>query len=381
MANPQDTIRRVIDETVGPRCEAQRSVFAVSSTDPIPVSRTDLLYVWDEHHNEMLDFAGGLAPLGHRHTPIHAVVSEHMRYYGYTAPQGQHVLRWPVSYAEALSAAFSGPEDTRKVLFCEGERDAVRMAVRLAGGGKPVVVVDTGCHDWLTQEPGHELFDPGDWNSVYWGQYGGLLLSVVDSRARPTPGAREWMLSARTANVPVIIDESVTGFGRTGSLWGQENVGLIADLTVLGGPVGGGLPLGAVIGPARFFDVPIPVSSHAGHPWACAAGQVTLAAIHPGVLEHVTESSRALDKALTELAGQFPRRIAGHHGLGLFKGLRFIDPDRAQMFPLAARSHGLHLAPAVDDTVLLSPILVSSTHEVTRGVDLMADVLMSWEDG
>ena len=381
MANPQDSIRQVIEEAVGPRREAQLSVLAASSTDPLPIARADLLYLWDEYRTEMLDFAGMMSPLGHRHPPIQAAVAEHMRYYGFTAPQGQHVLRWPVSYAEALSAAFSGPQDTHKVLFCEGERDAIRMSARLAGAGKPIAVVDTGWHDWLATEPGYEMLDPDGWNAVYWGLYGGLLLSVVDNRARPTPAAREWMLSARTAKVPVIIDESVTGFGRTGALWGQEQVGLIADLTVLGGPVGGGLPLGAVVAPVDFFDVPIPASSHAGHPWACAAGQMTLEAIHPGVLEHVTESSRVLDKALTGLVGQFPHRLDGHHGTGLFKGLRFTDPDRAQMFPLAARSHGLHLAPAVADTVTMSPILVSSTHEVTRGVDLMADVLMSWEDG
>ena len=384
MANPQDTIRRVIEEMLGPRLEDQRAVLALCAPDPLPVARADLLYLWDEYHTEMLDFGMLLNPLGHRHEPILAAVSDHMRYYGFTAPQGQHVLRWPVQYAKDISASFSGPQEVRKVLFCEGQRDALQRAVLLARhhtDKSGVLVVDTGWHDWL---PDRQRVHHDRWNQVDWTGVGALVISAVDTVYHPVPGVREWMLSARTAGVPVVFDESVTGFGRTGTLWGQEHIGLVADLTVLGGAVGGGLPLGAVVageqffGTVEMFDDPSP---HSGHPWACAAGQITLDAVHPGVLEHVAENARKLSEALDSLQKQFPERIEGQHGIGLLRGLRFVDKDRAQAFPVAARSHGLHLPPAVGHVVLLAPALVSSTYEVTRGVDLMADVLMSWEDG
>ena len=38
----------------------------------------------------------------------------------------------------------------------------------------------------------------------------------------------------------VVIDETRTGFGRTGTLWAQEQWQVAADITVLGGAGGGG---------------------------------------------------------------------------------------------------------------------------------------------
>lgn len=378
MSTPEDSVRRIVAEAIAARHADQQSFLAATVPDPLPVARADLLYLWDDYRFELLDFAAVSQPLGHRPEPVLAAVADHMAHYGLTAPQGQHLLRWPVSYAKKLSEAFSGPQDPCRVLFCEGQRDAVLQACRLASPERPVAVLDTGCHDGLPVP--HRMITPTAWSGVDWSEFGALLVSTVTTAAHPVLGVREMMLVARTAGVPVIVDESVTGFGRTGSLWGQERIGLVADLTVLGGPVGGGLPLGAVVGPKSFFEAVTESGPHAGHPWACAAGQVTLESLHPGVLEHVLESGDVFCAALDGLVGQFGHRLSGHHGTGLLRGLRFADPRDAARFPVEVRSRGLHVAPAVGSTVVLAPVLVSSTHEVTRGVDLIADLLMSWED-
>lgn len=378
MSNPEDSVRRIVSEAVAARSADQQSFLAASVPEPLSVARADLLYLWDDYRTELLDFAALSQPLGHRPEPVLGALTDHMVHYGLTAPQGQHLLRWPVSYARKLSEAFSGPEDPHRVLFCEGQRDAVLRACQLASPERPIGVLDTGWHGWLPLPS--RMITPTAWSSVDWSAIGALLLSTVTTAAHPMLGLREMILLARTAGVPVIVDESVTGFGRTGSLWGQEHLGLIADLTVLGGPVGGGLPLGAVVGAPRFLQKVTESSPHAGHPWACAAGQVTLQSLHPGVLEHVIESGTLFAEALDGLVGQFPDRLRGRHGVGLLQGLRFADPADAERFPVAVRSRGLHVAPAVGSTVVLAPVLVSSTHEVTRGVDLIADLLMSWED-
>jgi 4-aminobutyrate aminotransferase-like enzyme len=378
MSTPEDSVRRIVSEMVAARGADQQTFLAATVAEPLSVARADLLYLWDDHRFELLDFAAVSHPLGHRPDAVLGAVTDHLAHYGLTAPQGQHLLRWPVSYARKLSEAFSGQGDPCRVLFCEGQRDAVLQACRLASPERPIAVLDTGWHDGLPVP--HRLITPTAWPEVDWTEFGALLLSTVTAAAHPILGVREMMLLARTAGVPVIIDESVTGFGRTGSLWGQEQVGLIADLTVLGGPVGGGLPLGAVVGLPSFLGAVTESSPHAGHPWACAAGQVTLESLHPGVLEHVLESGNVFAEALDGLVGQFSSRLRGRHGIGLLQGLRFVDPADAARFPVAVRSRGLHVAPAVGSTVVLAPVLVSSTHEVTRGVDLIADLLMSWED-
>lgn len=378
MGNPQDAFVALIDEAVRPRLDGHATYLAAATPDPLPVAKADLLYLWDDYRNEMIDFAAHLNPLGHRMLSLHDALTDHLKYYGYTGVQGQHALRWPVEYAQDLSAAFTRPDEPpRKVLFCEGQREAVHTAIRLAAADKPVAVLNTGWHNWL----GMPVLFSTDWSGVDWTQYGALLLAPTTVTGSPVPGAREWMLRARTESVPVIVDESGTGFGRTGHLWGQEHLGLMADLTVLGGPLGGGLPLGAVVAPPDWFDNLHAPSPHSGHPWACAMGHALFTRTHPGVIEHVKDLTRTLADGLDGLVGQFPGLLVGHHGTGLLRGLQFADEQRAAAFPIAARHHGLHVEPAFGDTVRLAPVLVSSPHEVTRGVDLMADTLLSWGDG
>lgn len=384
MTDPSDSVRRSVEESLAPRLADQSRYLACASPDPLPLSRADLLYLWDDFHVEMLDFASVCQPLGHRNQNVYGAVADHMRYYGLTAPQGQHLLRWPVEYARSLSECLSGPSGGHKVLFCEGQRDALQRAVLLArhhSDRSEVMAVDTGWHDWL---PGCRILPNRSWDEMSWEGCGALVICAVDAVYHPVPGVRQWILAARERGVPVVFDESVTGFGRTGTLWGQEHSGLMADLTVLGGAAGGGLPLGAVVASPDFFDTPEMFSDippQAGHPWSCAAGQVTLDMIREGVLEHVKDSSSTLSSALDGLVGQFPDHLSHHQGLGLLRGLCFTDRLRASSLPVEARAHGLHVAPAVGNTVLLAPPLVASIHEVTRGVDLICDVLMSWEDG
>ena len=380
MTKPADAIKAVIDEALAPRLADQRDRMAVSDPDPLPVSRSDLLYVWDDYGNHYLDFAALMNPVGHRHPIVVGQASEHHRYYHFTAPQGRHLLRWPVQYARDLCEAFRGRVDDPRVLFCEGEREAVWQSLELACAARPPwrpLVLDTGWHSWLSPVQGAVFHRPDDWMAVDWDRVGALLLSPVDTDFRPLP-VREWMLMARQAGVPVIVDESVTGFGRTGPLWGQESVGVDADLTVLGGPVGGGFPLGAVIGGSALFSSPPDVSPQSASPMSCAAGAATLLAVGLGVLDHARETATVLTGSLDELAAQFPELVEGHHGSGLLRGLRLTRP--AAGFHLTARSVGLHLAPARGSVIGVAPPLIASDLEVKRGVDMLADALLSWDD-
>lgn len=383
MTGPDESVRKIIEETsVGPRMADQRDFLAAAAPDPLPVARADLLYLWDDYHTEYLDFECLMNPVGHRHPMVFSAVADHGRYYGLTAPQGDHLLRWPVSYAKSLSDRFSGLADVRrKVLFCEGEREALWRALSLArdrhhSRGR-VGVLDTGWHRWLPPEWTVPVSDPA---STGWGDLSALLVAGVHRDARPVPGLREWMLAARAAKVPVVVDESVTGFGRTGVMWAQERTGLTAEVTVLGGPVGGGFPLGAVVALPDFFDGRPDVSVQSGHPVACCAGSTTLDVISFGVLEYMEGSSKVLTDGLAELREQFGGYVDGHHGDGLLIGLRMSSPELAGRLSVDCRRHGLYLSPPVGATVVLAPALVTSTDEMGRAVDLIASTLMSWDE-
>jgi 4-aminobutyrate aminotransferase-like enzyme len=385
MSIPDESVRTIIDEALAPRFADADTYLVASRPDVLPVARAELLYLWDDYRTEYLDFASLLNPVGHSHPMVKAAVIEHGRYYGLTAPQGHHLLRWPVQYAKNLSERFSSQTQTaRQVLFTEGEREAVLVAARMtrrwaSNKAMPLAVVNSGWHDWLPIDTFSYPFSGFLPEGVLWDRVSGLLLSLVDRRGAPMPEARDWMLAAREAGVPVIVDESVTGFGRLGHLWGQDRTGLLADITVLGGACGGGYPLGAVIATPDWFTT-TDVSPQAGNPVACSAGAHTLDVIEMGVCEYMEESAPILTKGLVELCAQFPKYLRSHHGDGLLQGLVFDTADHAARFALDARAHGLYVAPPVGDTVVLAPVLITSTNEMTRGVDLMAATLMGWDD-
>lgn len=387
MTKPDEAVRKIIDDTVGPRLDDYQTYLAAAGQNPVPVARADLLYVWDEYRTEHLDWATLGHPLGHGHPIVMQSVQEHHRYYGHTGPQDQHVHRWPVEYAKRLSKQFTGQDETpRRVLFCEGEREAVTVAVRsacAATGQHPsnvVVLADHPAYDWLGDTNRYPWgFDPAD---VRWQTAGALLIDPVSPQAQvmPPDQLRRWALAARAASVPVIVDESRSGFGRLGVMWAQQRTGLIAEMTVLGGPVGGSYPLGAVVAPARFFPADPDVSAQAAHPVSCCAGAAHLTATELGVLDYMQESGKRLTDGLGELVDQFPHHLAARHGEALLHGLRFHTADAAHRFTLDCRPRGLYVAPPVGDTVVVAPALITSTNEMTRGVDLIAATLMGWDD-
>ncbi len=79
--------------------------------------------------------------------------------------------------------------------------------------------------------------------------------------------------------IVLIADEVQTGFGRTGTLFACEQLGLEPDLLVSGKSIAGGLPLAAVTGRAEIMDAPGPGGlggTYVGNPVACEAALAVL---------------------------------------------------------------------------------------------------------
>jgi glutamate-1-semialdehyde 2,1-aminomutase len=124
--------------------------------------------------------------------------------------------------------------------------------------------------------------------------------------------------------IPLIFDEVVTGF-RFAYGGAQEYYGVVPDLAALGKIMGGGYPLGAVVGRAEIMKVYdsslaetgefVPqIGTLNGNPIAATAGLATLAEMRkPGTYERLRNSGQILKSALDEILSQaeIPVQVVG----------------------------------------------------------------------
>ena len=119
----------------------------------------------------------------------------------------------------------------------------------------------------------------------------------------------------RQHDILLIADEVITGFGRTGFMWGTQRYGITPDLiTFAKGVTSGYMPLGGVLVGERvrapFWDEPIAGAvfrhgyTYSGHAGAAAGAIANLDILErEGLVERVAALEPVLDAAVRRLAG------------------------------------------------------------------------------
>ena len=179
---------------------------------------------------------------------------------------------------------------------------------------------------------------------------------------------------AQSMGALLIADEIQTGLGRTGDILASRALGLDPDLVTLAKPLGGGLPLGAVLMRGE-IAASIHVGDHGstfgGNPVACAAGRAVLAELlKPGFLDDVRARAASLRLRLEELI----KRKAGQGmdcgpvvGKGFLTGFRLGGDLGA--FQKACRANGLLVHRAGQDVIRLLPPLNIAAAEIDALID------------
>lgn len=194
--------------------------------------------------------------------------------------------------------------------------------------------------------------------------------------------------------VLLIVDEVITGFGRTGSWFGCDREQVVPDLiTFAKGVAGGYIPLGGVIvGDPLWSELRDPEQrpgplmhgfTHSGHPVACAVALATLAAIErEGLLARVREMSSLLARLIEPLRDH--PEIGEVRQAGLMVGVELVaDRETRQRWPVeaargrraaaAARERGLLTRGLLDDVLCLAPPFTVSEQTLGRAVEILAD--------
>ncbi len=196
-------------------------------------------------------------------------------------------------------------------------------------------------------------------------------------------------------HVLFITDEVITGFGRTGTMFGIEHWGVTPDLMVFAKGISSGyLPLGGVAIADAVYDTiaaqpdAMIFDGHtsAGHPLCCAVGLANLQVLER---ENLVENARVVGEHLLDRLGEFLDRpyVAEVRGKGLLAALQLTaDRNRRASFDpslqiehrlrLAARQRGLIIRP-IGDLIALSPPLIITREQVDSMVEILAATIDS----
>ncbi|WP_186264476.1 aspartate aminotransferase family protein [Burkholderia gladioli] len=229
--------------------------------------------------------------------------------------------------------------------------------------------------------------------------------TVVGATAGAVPPVRAYFRKVRAVcdkyGVLLILDEIMSGMGRTGHLFACEEDGIAPDILTIAKGLGAGYqPIGATLASDRIYDAIVGGTgffqhghTYIGHATACAAAlEVQRVIADEGLLDNVRERGE-------QLRAQLRERFADHQavgdvrGRGLFVGVEFVaDRGTKQPFDPSLRLHaalrreamarGLMVYPmggTVDgrqgDHVLLAPPFICSAEQIDIIVERLAQSL------
>lgn len=192
-------------------------------------------------------------------------------------------------------------------------------------------------------------------------------------------------------DVLFIGDEVITGFGRTGEMFGLEHWGVVPDLmTFAKGVTSGYQPLGGVMMSEEIYRVfrELPgdvVFSHgytySQHPVCCAVALRNLEIIEQeGLVERSAAMGRRLLAGLKQLESL--SLVGEVRGLGLMAGVELAGDRKGAPCPpgVGARvleyteSHGL-IHRIRDDSIMLAPPLVVTEGQIDAIVNVLGEAI------
>jgi 2,4-diaminobutyrate 4-transaminase len=145
------------------------------------------------------------------------------------------------------------------------------------------------------------------------------------------PGLRE---VADKYQIPLIIDEVQTGFGRTGKFWGCEVTGTSPDIMCVSKSVGAGLPL-SLIAYRDEYDETIPEAFHLGtyrgNPVAMAAGAASIDYIKQENLLNRVQKLGEKTKSTFERIGNSSKNVGDVRGVGFMIGNEIVESKQGKV--------------------------------------------------
>jgi acetylornithine/N-succinyldiaminopimelate aminotransferase len=389
---------------------------------PLELVRGRGVWVWDRSGRRYLDCVAGIAvcTLGHSDRRLRRALCHQLG----TLQHVSNLYRIPEQ--QQLAAAITAASCFDRVFFCNSGAEANEAAIKLARkhghsvrgiGGEPgrgplILTAQASFHGrtlaavTATGQPKyHQGFEPMVEGFRYFPyndiaafeallahceangpRVAAVLLEPLQGEGGVIPGDPAFFARVRQLcdqhRILLIFDEVQIGVGRSGRLWGYEQLGVEPDAFTLAKGLGGGIPIGAlaVKQSVDHFRPGDHASTFGGNPFACRAGLTVLTELERRrLLPHVQRMGELLQQQLAELAARHPQLVEGVRGWGLLQGL-VLRADAELTAPelvKAALAQGLLLVPAGPQVVRFVPPLVIQPRHLRHAVRCLEQAIAS----
>ena len=204
-----------------------------------------------------------------------------------------------------------------------------------------------------------------------------IMMEALQGEGAIIPGKPEFFQTVRNlcdeTGAFMICDEVQVGMGRSGKLWGYENLSVTPDIFTSAKALGGGVPIGAMMARGVAADVFGPgdhASTYGGNPLACAAGLAVAQYMYDhDTLGNVQARGAQLTKGLEAIASKHPSLLGDVRGWGLLQGVEVTNPDVTPgQIVAAAMEQGLLLVGAGSNVVRFVPPLIITEVEMEEAL-------------
>jgi acetylornithine/N-succinyldiaminopimelate aminotransferase len=309
--------------------------------------------ITDAEGREYWDLLGGIAVnvLGHQHPRLVKTLKEE-------ASSLLHVSNLYYHPAQGILAeALVRESGMCRAFFCNSGTEANEAAIKFARlvnpGRSEIVALNESFHGRTLGSlsmTGHEAYrapfeplvgqvkfvEPNDvaaLEAAVTAQTSAIVMEPIMGEGGIIPLSEEFLIAARKladrTGAVLIFDEIQCGLGRTGTLFAFQQTSVTPDIVTLAKPLGGGLPLGAVVtGPA--IEGVVKPGHHGttfgGNPIACRLGMAVLDEIRTAkLLDRVNELGAWFEGELNALAQRMPGIVAVR-GKGMMWGIELDQP-------------------------------------------------------
>ncbi|GAB4311165.1 aspartate aminotransferase family protein [Cyanobacterium aponinum UTEX 3222] len=379
---------------------------------PVAIEKGEGCKLWDTEDKEYLDFVAGIATctLGHAHPALVEAVTKQIKKLHhisnlYYIPEQGELAKWIVDHSCA-----------DKVFFCNSGAEANEAAIKLVRKyahtvleflEQPVILTAKSSFHGRTLAtitatgqpkyqknfeplvPGFEYVPYNDITAIEEAitdidegdrRVAAIMIEPLQGEGGVRPGELEYFLRLRKicddTGILLVFDEVQTGVGRTGKMWGYENLGIEPDIITSAKGLAGGIPIGAMMCKAScdVFEPGNHASTFGGNPFACASALAVLQTIEKdNLLQNVQARGEQLRTRLRAIAQKYSDIFIDVRGWGLINGMEINNNAELTSIEVVkkAMENGLLLAPAGPKVIRFVPPLIVSAEEIDQGSDIL----------